>query len=310
MKYYLIMFLRQNVLLIFSVLLFMYGCGGGETNSGDIEIPDSIKAGPSAKMLEVGQEVIDDLVQNVSSPVEMAALIQKVGVPFSKDYLSDPDNIDDYNTSFKKSINLGILAADLGYMNIYDKTSMILDHITAIKKVSDDLKIGQFFDFSTLKRLASNNENLDSLMYISTSSFNKMDRYLRDNNRSSASTLIVSGVWIEGLYLATQVSKSTDNQQIQERVAEQKISLIDLLIVLKVYQEIDGFSELIADFEEIKAAFDPIVITVEKGESEMKEVDGRLIIIQNDIQHVKVPEGQMKKIIEVTERVRNKIIGK
>lgn len=305
------MFLRQNVLLLISILLMVYGCGGGgDPVSDHIEIPDSIKAGPSTKMLEVGQEVIDDLVQNVSSPVEMAALIQKVGVPFSKDYLSDPNKIDEYNTSFKKSVNLGVLAADLGYMNIYDKTSMILDHITAIKKVSDDLKIGQFFDFSTLKRLASNNENLDSLMYISTSSFNKMDRYLRDNNRSSASTLIVAGVWIEGLYLATQVAKMTDNDQIKERVAEQKISLIDLLIVLKVYQEIDGFGDLIADFEEVKSAFDPVVITVEKGESEMKEVDGRLIIIQNDIQHVKVPEGQMQKIIDVTEKIRNKIIGK
>lgn len=304
------MFIPRSILLFIPVLLFMLGCGGGNGGDESIIIPDSVKAGPSEKLLDVSDKVIEDLVRDVSSPVEMAALIQKAGVPFSKDYLSDPDYIDNYNTSFKKALNLGVLGADLGYMNIYDKTSMIFDHITAIKKVSDDLKIGQFFDFSTLKRLASNNENLDSLMYISTSSFNKMDRYLRENNRSSASSLIVAGVWIEGLYLATQVAKKTDNVVISERIAEQKISLVDLIIVLRVYENIDGFKELIDDFELIKEAFDPIVITVEKGDSRMEERDGRLIIIDNDKQHVNIPEGQMEKIIEITEQVRNKIIGK
>ena len=300
-KHYLYLFLLIPVVLT--------SCGGG---SGDenTEIPDSIKNTPSGKMVEVSQEVIDDLVQNVSSPIEMAALIKKEGVPFSKDYLSDADYVDDYNTSFSKAINLGIYGADLGYMNIYDKTSLIFNHITSIKKITEDLKIGQFFDFATLKRLASNNENLDSLMYISTSSFNRMDRYLRESKRSNMSTLMVTGVWVEGLYLATQVAIKSKDPEIKKRIGLQKISLNDLLIVLKVYKNDKNFEDLIKDFEEIKKAFDPIKISVEKGEPTTKEVDGVLMIIQNDIQHVEIPEGQLEKIIKIIEKVRNKIIGK
>lgn len=299
----------KKVLYIAAIGGLMVSCGGGGSQD-EAEIPDSIKNAGKPKMANLGQEVIEDLVQNVSSPIEMAALIKKAGVPFSKDYLSDPDYVDDYNTTFKKALNLGVYGADLGYMNIYDKTSLIISHITSIKKITEDLKIGQFFDFSTLKRLASNNENLDSLMYISTSSFNRMDRYLRQSDRSNASTLMVAGVWIEGLYLATQVAIKSKNQQILERIGEQKISLNDLLIVLKVYKDDKDFAGLIADFEEIKAVFDPIKITVEKGEPTMKEVDGVLMIVQNDKQIVDIPEGQMQKIIEVTQRVRNKVIGK
>lgn len=287
----------------------LYSCGGSDDAGDVMEIPDSVMNSGGTKMLEIGHEVIEDLVQNVSSPIEMAALIKRLGVPFSKNYLTNPDLISNYATSFGKSLNLGVLGADLGYMNIYDKTGLIMNHLTAIKKVADDLKIGQFFDFSTLKRLASNNENLDSLMYISTSSFNKMDRYLRINNRSNASTLMVTGVWIEGLYLATQVAIKSDNQEIKERIGEQKISLNDLLIVLKVYKSDPNFADLIADFEEIKKVFDPIKISVERGEPSMNEVDGVLMIIQNDIQHVEIPEGQMEKIIEVTRKIRNKIIN-
>lgn len=302
--------LNKLSILVFGVFL-LFACSGEQTNSQELDIPDSVKNAPTQKMKEVGQEVIDDLVQNVSSPIEMAALIKKAGVPFSKDYLSNPDLVDSYNSTFDKALNLGIYGADLGYLNMYDKTSLIINHITAIKKLTEALKIGQFFDFSTLKRLASNNENLDSLMYISTSSFNKMDRYLRESNRSNASTLMVAGVWIEGLYLATQVAEKTNSKEINERIAEQKISLNDLIIVLKVYGYDQNFKSIINDFEEIKSVFDPIKITVEMGEPEMIENEkGELIIKQNDKQIVEIPEGQMEKIISVTERIRNKMIKK
>lgn len=298
-------------LVLTSIVFLFSACGGGSGESGKLDIPDSVKNAPAQKMKEVGQEVIEDLVQNVSSPIEMAALIKKAGVPFSKDYLSDPDLVDKYNSTFDKAFNLGVYGADLGYLNMYDKTSLIINHITSIKKLTESLKIGQFFDFSTLKRLASNNENLDSLMYISTSSFNKMDRYLRESNRSNASTLMVAGVWIEGLYLATQVAEKTNSNDIHERIAEQKISLNDLIIVLKVYNYDPNFQNIIKDFEEIKAAFDPIKITVEMGEPEMVENEkGELIIKQNDKQIVNIPEGQMDKIVEVTKRIRNKLTKK
>jgi len=83
-----------------------------------------------------------------------------------------------------------------------------------------------------------------------------------------------------------------------------------LLIVLKVYKSDKNFEDLIKDFEEIKAVFEPIKITVEKGEPTTKEVDGMLMIIQNDIQYVDIPEGQLEKIIKTISKVRNKIIGK
>jgi hypothetical protein len=298
----------KNIFYLLLIVPFFMSCGGG-TSSSEIDIPDSIKHGGSGKIMEISQEVIEDLVQNVSSPIEMAALIKRVGVPFSRDYLSDPNSVDKYNTTFSRALNLGVYGADLGYLNIYDRTSLIINHITSIKKLTDHLRIGQFFDFNTLRRLASNNENLDSLMYISTVSFNRMDRYLRESNRSSASTLMVTGVWVEGLYLATQVAKRTDNSEINERIAEQKISLNDLLIVLKVYKSDPAFQELIVDFEQIKDAFAPIKISYERGEPRMDEVDGKLVIVQSDKQIVDIPEGQLDSITIVTERVRNKIIG-
>ncbi len=140
-------------------------------------------------------------------------------------------------TSYQQSLNLGIYAADLGYLNMYNKTTAVIDYLTAIKTLSDQIKVGQFFDFTTLKRLATNSKNLDSLMYISVHSFNQMDKYLHSNNRTNLSTLIVTGVWIEGLYLGTQVYKVSPDKELADRIGEQKLTLDQLVLVLDKYQK-------------------------------------------------------------------------
>lgn len=287
-------------------LFMIYSCQSGGEADADFQIPDSI-ANDAA--LEVSEEAMEEIVQNISSPVEMAALIKSMGVPYSNKYLATTDNTDDLNTSFDQALALGIFGADLGYLNMYNKTTTVLDYIGSISKLADALKVGQFFDFSTLKRLATNNTNLDSLMYISVHSFNQMDDYLRENNRSSLSSLIVAGVWIEGLFLATQVAKENPGEAIAERIGEQKLMLADLLLILKNYKKDPNFAELILKFERIKKEFEEVRITYEKGEPQAIEQDGMLMIIQNDKSIVHITDAQLGSIIAVTEEVRNEITG-
>ena len=53
-------------------------------------------------------------------------------------------------------------------------------------------------DKSTIKRIEHNIENRDSLMVIS-STYRKIDNYLKNNNRESTGALILAGGWIESL---------------------------------------------------------------------------------------------------------------
>ncbi|NJO68172.1 MAG: hypothetical protein HC830_01890, partial [Bacteroidetes bacterium] len=218
--------------------------------------------------LPVSNEAMSQVVENVSSPVEMAALIKSIGVPFSQKYLATTDNADSYNTSYSKAFNLGVFGADLGYLNIYSKTTSVMEYITVIKRLAEGINVGQFFDFNTLKRLATNNENIDSLMYISVHSFNVMDKYLQKNNRSNLSALMVAGVWIEGIYLATQVQKDRPNKKLAEHIGEQKNMLSELLIILNNYKKEKYISDLIVDLNTIKAEYESVTISIIKGEPE------------------------------------------
>jgi len=292
------------LLLILAVAAGSCKSGGSGENAGG-EIPDSILN----EGVEISEEVMQDIVQNISSPVEMAAMIKDLGVPFSNKYISPTDRVGNLTTSFQQSLNLGIYAADLGYLNMNNKTSAVVDYLTAIKTLSDAIKVGQFFDFTTLKRLATNSKNLDSLMYISVHSFNQMDKYLHSNNRTNLSALMVTGVWIEGLYLGTQVYKATPNQALAERIGEQKLTLDQLMLILDKYQRDNQYTVLLEELQKLKSLFSSVEIYTKKGEPQMVEVDGMLTIVGGDESIVEITPDLLNNIINTTEQVRNKLIN-
>ena len=302
----------MNRLFILFVIgaLFLASCkrDGSSEQSSDLDIPDEV-VNEGVQELEISEEVMQDIVQNISSPVEMAALIKSLDVPFSAKYLASVDNVDNYTTSFQQAFNLGIFGADLGFLNMYNKTNSVINYISAIKTLADGIKVGQFFDFVTLKRLAQTNENLDSLMYISVHSFNQVDKYLNTNQRGNLSALMITGVWMEGLYLATQVYKEAPHDAIKERIGEQKIIMGDLMLILENYNKDKQFAHLVEQLNELKALFAQVEIKIIPGEPEAVEQDGMLVIVQNEESVVTISDELIGTIIEKTEEIRNNLIG-
>ena len=304
-----ILYIFKKVQGFFLIIIFLSSCQTSVDNSDQNENAkqDTLI---SAMEIEVSEEALVDIVANIASPIEMAALMNRLGVPFSKGYLAGTHSVNALNTNFQMAYKLGIFGADLGYLNMYEKASSAVEYISTIKTLADGLGVGQFFDYTTLKRLATNNQNLDSLMFLSVHSYNEIDSYLRETpNRSYLSSLMITGLWIEGLYLATQVASEYPHSDISERIGEQKIILTDLLDVLNLYEENLSFNELIQDFEPLNVAFEKINITYEMGDPEIIEKDGMLVFIQHEKSIVEISEEQLNRIIEETKKVRNKLIG-
>jgi hypothetical protein len=294
--------LKKLIILCFPIAMFASCSSCNHGNSTDLLIPDSILF---KEENQVSAEAMQNIVENISSPIEIAALIKNSGVPYTRSYLAPTDKVSQYSASFQHAFVLGIFGADLGYLNMYQKTSAMLDYLSAIKTLSDAIKIGQFFDFSTLKRLSTNNTNLDSLVYISLHNFNQMDKYLRENNRGSMSSLMISGAWIEGMYILTQVVKEKPTKELTDWVANQQVFLGDILSILKSYTRDPQYNDLYADFERIKEAYSGVSITYEQAEPEVVEQDGMQMIVQKDKTIINMSDETLKKIIETIADVRN-----
>ncbi len=290
------------------LLIVVCSCRNNASRQGDLafSVTDSV---PVLEAEKLSTEAIADIVQNIASPVEISAILQSIQVPFSAEYLAPTLDADRLTTNNQKAVMLGIYGADLGYLNMYEKTGNSIDVLTTINSLAEGLRVGQFFDFETIKRLSINRNDLDSLLFISISSYNQIDEYLRQNNRGSVSSLMITGVWVEGQYLATQVVSKYPDKKLKDRIGEQKIILNDLLMLLLPYRDSNAeFSTLYNLMEQISVAYRDISITYKLGEPETIEQDGRLVLVQHEESIVNMTDDQLSKVINLSLEVRNKLI--
>lgn len=296
----------KKVIFLAMAGFFLSACG--ETKNSQEEDLDQL-LDKDAKTMEVADEVVSDIIMSIPPPIELAYLVQSSGADYSDDILNDLDKIDSYTSGFERGLALGAMGADLGYVNLYEKTGVSLEYLNGIRKVADDLNIGQFFDFETIKRLADNSNSIDSIVGISTEGFEKMNNYLKEKKRGNISMAILIGGWIESLHIAAQVNKQSKNpnEELVERIGEQKIVFGDINVLLEIYHNDAPLNKVAKDMQNLKALFDKVSITYEYSDPVTREVDGMLIVEQNTKSIVKIDEETLQGITKEVEELRNKL---
>ena len=300
--------MKGRVFLLLAIAILGFSCRDSKSKTTAFVFPQSDSV-PVSEAEKLSPEAIADISKNISSPVEIANLLQTLQIPFSQNYLASSIDASKQSTNFDKALKLGILGADLGYLNMYEKTGSSLEILSSIRKVADDIKVGQFFDFESIRRLSKNKSNLDSLLFMSINSYSKIDAYLRSNDRGQLSALMIIGVWIEGQYLATQVLNQYPNKILSDRIGEQKIILNDLLLLISPYCNRDPeFTSLCNDMQSIKQKYRDIRITYTQGDPVSVEKNGGLTIKQTETSVVNMSKEQLDGIIEITRNIRDRLI--
>ncbi|MCG8476386.1 MAG: hypothetical protein MI784_13040 [Cytophagales bacterium] len=259
----------------------------------------------------VSEEAIAEIMEQIPSPLEVSLLLKETGVKYNNELLNNPQKISKYNSSYKKALNLGIYGTDLGYSNIYEENQDAIEYLGSIKKLADEMSIGQFFDFETIKGLATNSKNLDELLTVTTENFNNINQYLREQNRSSQSVLFLTGGWIEAVNILCQIEKQVDAKELYvEKIGEQKIILENISKLLNFYQNSDpNIVELKTAFASLEKAFENVKINYTYVEPVISEGDdGQVLIQDNSTTEVVISPKDIVNIRASVEEVRNQII--
>ena len=202
-----------------------------------------------------------------------------------------------------------IYGTDLIYTNIFGKNQEGLAYMKSVKELADDLNIGQFFNLRLVGRLATNNDNLDSLMLITTQNFNAINRYLQENKRANLSILFLVGGWMEAVHINCQMSiANPEVPALAERIGEQKIILENIMLLMSFYAETDvSINELYQDMLKLKEAYGNIEITYTYAEPTTEIVDGILMIKDNSSSTVHITPENVVEIDSVITIIRNKL---
>ncbi len=256
----------------------------------------------------ISKKKVSDVLTSIPSPLELSFMIKESGSQFDKSLLNKTSNLSQYNTSFQKAINLGIYGTDLGYINLYNQNEEVVDYLSTVRTLVTDLNVAHLFNFTTLKRLAQNQGKTDSLLYMTTSTFEQMNNYLKDQNRSALSVLILTGGWLEGLHLASNVALKNNHKNLMERVGEQKLTLNDVLTLVSAYQHNKKFAHLHQQLKKLKKAFKQVKIEYQKG-GKKRVVKNDMVVVKDQRESiVKINRQDLQAITDTMKSIRKTLI--
>ncbi len=284
------------------VAVSIAGCGSEPAAQDQLNVDaatDSAKADRIAKTKKI--------FFNIPSPMETAALLKKAGAQYNSKILNDVKNVDKYTAASQQALNLGVYGADLSYASVFNHTQESMFYTSCSRKLADRLGVTNAFSDSTLELMQSKMNDRDALLDIISETYWSVDGYLKENGRDNISALMIAGGWVEGLYIATQVSSTNDTPELRQRIAEQKHSLADLVGLVAAYQADDARLESVkGDLAALQELFAKAT-TPEPGAT-ISDVNGTTVVTGN-APPASLSDDLLKEIREKTASIRNSYIN-
>lgn len=276
----------------------LWSCGGGSNeNKNAGEFDDAEKS---------LKEQVQTLVYNLPPPTEVPYLLQATGAEYNQSLLNDRNKVDKYfSRNDKAALNLGIFAADIGYLASYDKTQEAIDYLNSAKKLADNLGVIGTFNTDVLQSFEKNIANKDSLANILNRAILSSDKYLRDESRTKLAALLLTGSFVEGLYISTGLIKSYPKDLLPEDsrnlvltplmrvILQQEVSVDELLSMLGSVEQDDSVKPLVTELTALQASYRALNIEEQ---------------IKNNRSDLVLSDKNLAEITTIVERLRKSIV--
>tara|TARA_B100000497_G_C7572747_1_gene345100 strand:+ start:33 stop:935 length:903 start_codon:yes stop_codon:yes gene_type:complete len=232
------------------ILLFVLGLSSCSSSSDDDKSQNSVQ------VVLKEEPTNDNVFYQVPTPNELFAVLKNSNVPFNKEILNDPLNSENYFTKFSKSLNFGVYCADLAYatsQGSFEDAALLFE---SVKSLAKDLEIESAIDQIIFERLRKSleNANPDSLFLISNETYYNAFSYLQENDRQDMLGIIAVGGWVEGLNIILNLEPYSENSELCQQIADQKLTLENLLIFISNVEN-DKFIDIVNDLIKIEEIF-------------------------------------------------------
>jgi len=278
-------------LFVGAAILLFSSCGNnaGDKNTGS---KDTVAAAPaktdSATMQK--KENIEfkfaTAEANLPAPFEVVKDIAGYNAAYKSELLNPNANADQYITSFKKEVNMGIYGIDLAYVNFYGQNQELLHYFVTIQKLAKELNFDKVFDdFSD--RFKNNSANKDSVVRIVDNVFESSDAYLKKNDKYLSASHIMAGALIEINYLSLNLLKGTartaDNGKFFDKVYQENLYIYHLIKLLEEYTDADS-KALLAGLKNYRTEYDSkIKSAADLTPDNIKKVSGLISDLRNGL---------------------------
>lgn len=275
-----------------SIVIMFTGCSNDSKKAEALFGQNGNDASKDTSVIAKRVSKVGEIFGNLPATVQIMQLLKKSGSHYSVDIPNDPTAVSKYVTKQGQALNLGIYAADLAFAGLFDQKDDAGFFLQSANKLSTSLGIPDAFNETIISRIENNMANQDSILHIILSDFWTTDSYLKKNDRQEVSAYLVSGGWIEGMFIALQLENKTKNPDMANEIARQKVSLQSLADMLQTYPDSPNMRTLIGEIKDIQTAFSSV-----QADATSKE-DGPALLT----------DAQLKAITDAVSAMRTQII--
>jgi hypothetical protein len=169
--------------------------------------------------------------------------------------LNDPQSVNNYALEAAKAINLGIYGSDLSIASSFNQTQESLIFLKCVNILAKQLGVSSAFDEQLFERIDANNQNKDSVVEIVSNAFKRVDEILKNNNRPATAAVILSGCWIEGLYVSCQIAQRPGAQSLINTIIAQKESLNNVIFMLEGLELEEASRFVLIELRQLQESF-------------------------------------------------------
>lgn len=252
--------LKFNALVVSLATLFVLSsCGSGGNKSGDKEVA------LDSQSLE--EDITHLVSEDFPKPSEIPYMIMQTGAEYNETLINQRTKVDSYSEPDDASLNLGVFAADMGYLASYDKTQQAIDYFATCKRLADDLGILQGFDKGMVDSVESSIGNRDKLTKLLDKAVADASKYMNEG-KSKIGALIITGSFVESLYLATGIVNTYSKDAFAEKsqtmlvltplitnIINQEQSVKEVSAMLGKVDQTPRVTKLLQDWAELEASY-------------------------------------------------------
>jgi hypothetical protein len=287
--------------ILIYLVLFSVSCGESKKYEEytDVEFP----------MVEeiVSEEVQTEAIfYSMGLPVEMSRVFKKLDAVYDDRILNPVENVNNYSSSSKAAINLGVYGVDFSYAKMFDQNQKAYEYLSNLHKLSRQMGIPEDFFGEAADQVEKSFNKQDTLLEVVRDVYIKTDRYLKKSDQGVAAAFIMLGGWMESLYIATEIYENdTSNKAVLARIAKQKYSLNSLVSFLYNYQGDMVMAKYIMMLKLLKDSYDKVAMI---STNNSMSIDTTSKSISNQQVTIHYSKETMKDIIKIIRSFRHELI--
>jgi len=242
---------------------------------------------------------IDEVFYLIPSPYEISEYLNQNNKKISVLTLNSISNANLYQIPTNQAINLGVYLSDLAYLSLSGDYNNSAQYFYVMNKLCEELQI-PILNNNFLERINNNLTNSDSLNIISEEFYSNINNFLTNNDKEKLFSLIVSGFFIESLYISINLENEFSEQnEMLKRIYDNNFILDNIIITINKFSENEDVNNVLTNLLALKQEFAKINIVVQKKYSTNKDS-----IIINGSREINITKENFEAIKNQINKIR------